>query len=48
MFDALFPPLAMAECGFCGDLGCIPTTYGTETALRILEWEGRGHGTHQP
>ena len=25
----LLPPLAIAECGFCGELGLTPTTYGT-------------------
>ena len=42
MSDILFPPLAIAECGFFGEFGCIPTTYGTKTSLRTLEWEREG------
>ena len=33
MFVISFPPLAMAECGFRGEFGFIPTTYGTKTIL---------------
>ena len=38
MFVISFPPLAMAECGFRGEFGFIPTTYGTKT--RLGNWSG--------
>ena len=47
IFEISSPPLAIAECGFSGEFGFIPTTYGTETVLRKLEWGARGNGTHQ-
>jgi hypothetical protein len=49
MFEMSFPPLAKAECGFCGEFGFIPTTYGTNTSLAKLEWEGgeMGHTRHR-
>jgi len=36
----------MAECGFSGEFGFVPTTYGTETALRILGGN-EGNGIYQ-
>ena len=47
--DALFPPLAKAECGFCGEFGCIPTTYGTKTPLGTWDWKRgeTGHTRHR-
>jgi hypothetical protein len=49
MFEMSFPPLAKAECGFRGEFGFIPTTYGTNTLLAKLEWErGKtGHTRHR-
>jgi len=41
MFEISSPPLAIAECGFRGEFGFMPTTYGTKTLLRKLE---REHG----
>jgi hypothetical protein len=36
IFDESFPPLAIAECGFSGEFGFIPTTYGTRGPLGKL------------
>ena len=49
MFVMSFPPLAMAECGFRGEFGFIPTTYGTKTRFGKLERENGGmeHTRHR-
>ena len=38
MFEMSSPPLAIAECGLCGEFGFIPTTYGAKETLEKLEW----------